>query len=696
MPKDLSSLLSPRAVTVIGASPRPGSVGGEILRNILRFGYRGEVYPVNPNHNEIDGVRCYASVKDISAPIDLALVAVKRERAIGVVRDCGEAGIENIVLITAGFKESGSEGARLEAELRATVARYGINLVGPNCMGIINSSPAVSLNASFSRFFPKPGDIAFISQSGSLGETFLEFFERMGLGVSLFVNLGNRAGLTENDLLEGLENNPDIRTIFLYLESFADPRALRSLAERIGQDKRILVLKAGRTQAGAAAAASHTGALATPDAVVDAFLRQSGIIRVLSIEETLVALRALGHPTLPNGNKIAILTNAGGAGILAADACERWGLRVPRFSTETQNALSSFLPEEASTGNPVDMIATAGATDYERALGVSLGEADAALVIFRPPVVLAEPAEAVAERILAAAAQQEKKPIVACTLSEAGIVKPFQERLTRAGIPVYTMPEAAVRALYFLYRIGKRRAVFESEIDSFHPDRARALRAIEQAKTAGSPSLSFSQGAEVLSGYGIPVSPYTYAEEGKIDEFIREVGFPLAAKIDAPGLFHRFERGAVITDIPDRSSLEHAIGTLEGIMKDEGLEGKILLQPMLCGRELIFGMKRDPSFGPVLMFGIGGTLVEALQDVAFGVAPVHPNQAEEMIRSIRAFPLLEAFRGQPAVEIRPLSLFIHRLGRLALEIPEIEEVDLNPFIVGETAAAVDILIRLKR
>lgn len=695
MPKDLSSLLSPRAVAVIGASPRPGSVGGEILRNILRFGYRGAVYPVNPNHSEIDGTRCYASVKDIPDPIDLALVAVKRERAIEVVRDCGEVGIKSIVLITAGFKESGSEGARLEAELRDVVAHYGINLVGPNCMGIINSSPIVSLNASFSRFFPKPGDVAFISQSGSLGETFLEFFERMGLGVSLFVNLGNRAGLTENDLLEELGNNPNIRTIFLYLESFADPHTLRSLAERIGQGKRLLVLKAGCTQAGAAAAASHTGALATPDAVVDAFLRQTGIIRVLSIEEALVALRALGHPTLPKGNKIAILTNAGGAGILAADACERWGLKVPRFSPETQATLSSFLPEEASTGNPVDMIATAGATDYERALRVSLGEADAALVIFRPPVVLAEPAEAVAERLLEASAQAEKKTIVACTLSESKIVKPFQERLTQAGIPTYTTPEEAVRALYFLYRVGKGEAFSKPKADSFQPDRERALHAVEQAKAAGSPSLSFSQGAEVLSGYGIPVSPYIYADEGKIDKFIQKVGFPLVAKIDSPGLFHRFERGAVITDIADRSSLKHAIDSLERIMEKEDLSGKILLQPMLSGRELIFGMERDPSFGPVLMFGVGGTLVEALQDVAFGVAPVRPGQAEEMIRSIRAFPLLGSFRGQPAVDIRPLSLFLHRLGRLSLEIPEIKGIDLNPFIVGETAATVDILIRLK-
>jgi len=694
MSKDLSLLLAPRAVAVVGASPRAGSVGGEILRNILRFGYRGAVYPVNPNHPQIEGIQSYPSVRDIPAPVDLAVVAVKRDQVLEVVRSCGVAGIPNLVIITAGFKESGPAGAALEDSLRRTVERYGINLVGPNCMGIINSSPTVSLNASFSRWFPNPGDIAFVSQSGSLGETFLEFFDRMGLGVSLFVNLGNRAGLTENDLLESLEHASHIRTILLYLESFADPPGLRPLVERIGREKRLLVLKAGRTHAGAAAAASHTGALAAPDAIVDAFLRQTGVIRVFSIEEALVALRALSHPVLPSGRRTAIITNAGGAGIIAADACERWGLEVPRFSEKTRKALSAFLPPEASTGNPVDMIATAGSADYERALRIALTEADAVIVIFRPPVVLGEPVEAVAARILRVSAPG--KAIVACTLSESEITEPFTRRLSAAGIPVYTMPEQAARAVSFLAHAGKRTPAPESRKDGFQPDRARAARIIAEAKREGRENLSFSQGAALLSAYGIPVSPYAYADEDRVEDFTARVGFPLVAKIEAPGLFHRFERGAVITGIPDRAALERAIESLKGIMKREGLaRGRVLLQPMLSGRELIFGMKRDPSFGPVLMFGLGGTLVEALRDVAFGVGPVYPEQAEEMIRSIRAFPLLGPFRGQPGVDIHPLAFIIHRLGRLSLDIPEIGEIDINPFIAGKTAAAVDILIKLE-
>ncbi len=692
MSEHLSSLFAPRTVAVIGASPRPGSVGGEILRNIIRCGYRGKVYPVNPKYTEINGILCYRSVDALPVTVDVAIIAVKRELVPGIVKDCGKAKVKNAVVITAGFKESDEEGKRLEDELRNIAKRYEINLIGPNCMGIINSSPSVSLNASFSRFFPKSGDIAFISQSGSLGETFLEFFDRMGIGLSMFINLGNRAGLTENDILVALSDTPEVRTIFFYLESFADPQALRSIAENIGQNKRLLVFKAGRTKAGAAAAASHTGALASSDSIVDAFLKQSGIIRVSSLNEAFIALRAFTTPIFPKGRRIMILTNAGGAGIVAADASERSGLEIPNFSSKTCKKLASFLPPEASIDNPVDMLATATASDYERALRTSLGEVDAALIIFRPPVVLTDPAEEVADGILRVHSKTAK-PIVACTLSESEIVKPFQQTLTRAGVPVYTMPEDAVEALRFLYQAGKTHT--DSKTDHFKPDQAQAARTIEQAKSAGRQILSFAQGADILRAYGIPIPPYTYVEKGNINKFIREIGFPLVAKIDAPNLLHRFEKGAVITDITDRSALRNAIDTLRKVMTRERLNGRILLQPMLAGRELIIGMKQDPSFGPVLIFGIGGTLVEALQDISFGVAPISPGQAEEMIRAIRAFPLLGNFRGQPAVDIQSLALFIHRLGTLSLDFPWIEEIDLNPFIAGKTAAAVDILIKLK-
>jgi len=694
MPRDLTGLLAPRAVAVIGASPRPGSVGGEILRNLKRCGFDGDLYPVNPKYEAVDGLKCYPSIEELPPGVDLAVLAINRDIVLDAVALAGEKGISNLVIITAGFKESGEEGMWREERLRSLAQEYELNIVGPNCMGIINSSHGVRLNASFSRWFPRSGQIAFISQSGSLGETLLECFANAGLGVSLFVNLGNRAGLTENDFLQHLASDEECRAIFLYLESFAEPGRFRHLVERIALRKPVVVLKAGRTEAGAAAVASHTGSLASPDEVVDAFLNQSGAIRVTTIEETITALRALERGVLPAGSRVVILTNAGGAGIIAADACERAGIDVPPLDAETRALLSEFLPPEAGLGNPIDMIATAGASDYERSLRIAIREVDAAIVIFRPPLVLTDPPLKVADGIARVASEFEDKPVIVCTLSREPTA--VVERLRADRIPVYAMPETAVDAISVLRRAGELQR--GGEQGTGRPsDLSVAKSVIERAIAEGRRGLFFDEGAEVLSSCGIPVCPFAYATTAEdAERFANEVGFPLVAKIDAPQIYHRYEHGAVITDIDGEEELSEAIARLEGIRSTLGVpDARILVQKMIRGRELIFGLERDPSFGPVVMFGIGGTLVEALKDVAFAVAPLSEEQAERTIRSIRAFPLLQAFRGRPAVDIRLLSSILMALARLGLEAPRIEEIDLNPVIVeGAQAAAVDILIRL--
>jgi len=696
MAEDLTGLLSPGAVAVIGASPRPGSVGGEILRNLKGCGFDGDLYPVNPKYDTIDGLPSFPTIGDLPDGVDLAILAINRDVVLDAVAEAGEKGISNLVIITAGFKESGEEGARREERLRRLIEEYKLNVVGPNCMGIINSSPAVRLNASFSRWFPHGGQIAFISQSGSLGETILECFADVGLGVSLFANLGNRAGLTENDFLAHLASDEGCRAIFLYLESFAEPREFRRLVERIAPRKPVVVLKAGRTKAGAAAVASHTGSLASPDAVVDAFLGQSGAIRVTTIEETITALRALERGVLPKGDRVVILTNAGGAGIIAADACERAGMEVPPLDDETKGLLSEFLPPEAGLGNPIDMIATAGAADYERSLKLAIGGVDAAIVIFRPPLVLPDPPLAVADGIARVASEVADKPVIVCTLSRE--VTPVVERLRTERVPVYAMPETAVDALAVLRRARRVREEREGGREiRVNPDPAR--RVIDAALGEGRSGLFFDEGAQVISHYGIPVCPFAYAasvEEGL--KFAREVGYPVVAKIDAPQIYHRYEHGAVISGIGGEGGLAEAIGRLKGIASSLGVPGaRVLVQKMVQGRELIFGLKRDPSFGPVVMFGIGGTFVEALKDVAFAVAPLSVAQAERTIRSIRAFPLLRAFRGRPALDIGLLSQILVGLARLGMDIPRIDEIDLNPVIAGEGgAAAVDILVKLSQ
>jgi len=696
MPEKLAALVRPRAIAVVGASPRPGSVAGEILRNLKRCGFEGGLYPVNPKHAEIDGIPCVPSASDLPEGIDLAVLAINRDIVLDAVEACAERTIRNLIVITAGFKESGQEGAVREADLRQLIEQHRLNLVGPNCMGMITSTPKMRMNASFSRWFPPGGQIAFVSQSGSLGETLLECFEGAGLGVSLFVNLGNRAGLTENDFLEYLAGDETCRAIFLYLESFADPAGFRAWCERIAAEKPIVVLKAGRTEAGVAAVASHTGSLASSDAIVDAFLSQCGALRVNTIEETITALRALERGVLPRGDRTVILTNAGGAGIIAADACERVGISVPQLDTETRSTLASFLPPEAGLGNPIDMIATAGVADYENGLRVALAAADSGLVIFRPPLVLPDKPEEVAEAIVRVAAEVPDKPILVCTLSreETNVVK----RLRAGGIPVYAMPETAVDALSFFHRVRDLRAAPGTDDRStvaLDPTRAREI--VTRAAGEGRTGLLFEEGAGILESYGVPVCRFVYADvDEEADAFIKEVGYPIVAKVDCPDLHHRVELGAVVTGIADDAEFATAMAELRDVISARRLvNARILLQEMLAGRELIFGVERDPSFGPVVMFGIGGTFVEALKDVAFAVAPVSVSQAKATVRSIRAFPLLEAFRGQPAVDIDVLARFLAALGEMAVDLPEIAEIDLNPIILtDEGPAAVDILMAL--
>ncbi len=696
MRRDLYSLLAPRSVAVVGASAKPGSVGGEILRNLQRCGFRGEVLPVNPKHRDVDGLRCYPSVSDLPDGVDLAVIAIRHDLVLGNVEDCARKGIRNLVIITAGFKESGSSGAERERALSDVIRRHDLNVVGPNCMGIIHSSRSVRLNASFSRWFPDAGGIAFVSQSGSLGETLLECFGDAGLGVSLFINLGNRAGLSENDFLAHLEADPECSAIFLYLESFADPQGFRDHVERISRTKPVVVLKAGRTEAGAAAVASHTGSLASPDAIVETFLNQCGALRVSTIQETLTALRAMERGVLPRGNRVVILTNAGGAGIIAADACERVGIDVPALSSGAKKRLAEFLPAEAGLGNPIDMIATAGADNYRGALDIGLKETDAAIVIFRPPIVLKDSPEMVATRIVEGAATSPDKPVLICTLSEQAT--PAAERLRASRLPVYAMPETAVEALAVLDRARRIRESWQAPEMPRSFDRARGRAILDRVLGEGRSSLFFEEGAEILSAYEIPVCAFRYVtDEDDAATVAAALGYPIVAKLDSPGLFHRFEHRAIATGIAADRELRAAVARLLDIAHRSGLDdARLLLQETRLGRELIFGVKRDPAFGPVAMFGLGGTLVEALHDVAFAVAPVNAYQATATIRAIRSFRLLEAFRGEEAVNLGSLVNLLTSLSRLALDLPEILEIDLNPVIADAKAtAAVDILIKLQ-
>lgn len=697
MQNDLKGFLEPRSIAVVGASPRPRSVGGTILRNLMSCGFQGEIYPVNPNHERILELPCFSEICRLPADTDMAVIAINRSVVLAAVEACGRHGIRNLIIITAGFKESGPEGVELERALRKLIAQFDLRVVGPNCMGIIYRSDPSRLNASFSRWFVPGGRIGFISQSGSLGESLLESFDDAGLGVSTFINLGNRAGLTENDFLRHLGDDPSCRTIFLYLESFADPAQFRRILSSLSCDKTVVVLKAGRTKAGAAAVASHTGSLASPDAVVDAFLRQSGALRVATIDDALSALRVLQRDVLPDGNRVAILTNAGGAGILAADACERLSIEVPRLPDAVVDTLKTFLPPEAGYGNPIDMIATASSAQYEKTLAAVLPSVDAAIVIFLPPLVYDEPVEAVADGVLRVMQQYPDKPVLVCTLSRSRTVAPLVERLQTKQVPTYVMPESAVSAMDVLCRARSLRphATDEQPLSRIAPRIVRQV--VDRALREGRGGLYFGEGADLLQAYGIQVCPYEYIdslEQG--NSFLRACGEAMVLKIDSPHVLHRFELGAVYTNIKTEQALSQAYSALHQAMETHEIaDGRLLAQTMLSGRELILGVERDPVFGPAVMFGIGGTLVEALRDVSFGVAPISSRDAREMIHGIRAFPLLQAFRGQPAVDLAALERTIVHLSQMAEDVPELGELDLNPVIAThEGIYAVDILFHL--
>lgn len=697
MKNELAKLLRPQTVAIIGASPREQSIAGAILRNLQACGFSGGIYPVNPKYKSVMGVECYGSIDQLPESIDLAILAINRKLVLQAVEECGQRGIGNLVIITAGFKEAGAEGECRERSLRELISRYQLNVVGPNCMGIIHRSDGVKLNASFSRWFVSGGGIGFISQSGSIGEMLLESFEDAGLGVSTFINLGNRAGLTENDFLRSLAADPQCRAIFLYLESFADPAEFRKILQTIHFEKPVVVLKAGRTEAGAAAVASHTGSLASPDAIVDAFLWQCGALRVTTIEESISALYVLQKGTLPAGNRVAILTNAGGAGIIAADACQRLDIDVPALPDDVQARLRQFLPPEAGLGNPVDMIATAGSNDYEQALESTLPSVDAAIVIFRPPMVYSEPVQNVADVVLRVIEKMPDKPVLVCTLSRNRMVAPLVARLQEEHVPSFAMPETAVSALDMLCRVKAMRTQSSSPTSSSGDRDQLAGHVIRQTLERRRSGLFFDEGAEILSSYGLLVCPFAHLEALEHGQrFLQQTDGPIVLKIDSPELLHRFESNAVITDIETEQDFVQAYRQLLTTIDSLQLpDTRILAQKMLVGRELIIGMERDPSFGPAIMFGIGGTLVEAVRDVTFGVAPISRFDAETMIRSIRTFPLLEAFRGQSAVDLEPLIDMITSLSQMAVDCPNIAELDLNPVIVTPDGPyIVDILFRI--
>ncbi len=703
----LRPFFKPNAVAVVGASRDPASIGYRTLKAVIDNGFKQPVFPINPKADQIFGLKAYPSVKDLPQQVDLAIIVVPREIALKVVDDCAARGVRALIVITAGFAEV-RDGAELQRELLQKVRGYGMRMIGPNCMGILNVDPAVSLNASFAPVFPPSGRVAMSSQSGALGLAVLAAAHRLNLGLSTFVSVGNKADVSGNDLLQYWEEDPDTDVILLYLESFGNPRRFARIARRVSGRKPIVAIKGGRGASGTRAASSHTAALAAKDVAVDALFHQTGVIRVDTLEEMFHLAATLGSQPLPRGNRVGIITNAGGPGILCADACEAGGLIIPEFSSELKATLAAFLPSSAGVGNPVDMIASASPDQYRRSIETVLESPDVdALIVIYIPVGIGDNAAYSAAIHDAVKAARERgatnKPVLGCWMSESGEVR--GPATTGESIPVYAFPESAARVLaratqYSAWRT-KPPGVLPDFADIDLPAARQICRkAIEQH---GPGWLSVDEGIALLNAMRLPVAPGGVARSG--DDAVRiadRVGYPVVLKLASRIIVHKTEVGGVFLNLENADAVRRAFGRMQESLLRSGqidaMDGA-LIQPMVRGGvEAMIGMTLDPAFGPLIAFGLGGTLVEILKDVVFRISPLTDRDADEMIQSIRGFRLFQGFRGQPISDIAAVRDVLLRISRLVEDVPEIRELDLNPVIVlaqGKGCALADFRIRVE-
>ena len=693
----LDVIFRPRSIAVIGASPRRGSIGHEILHNLIEHDFQGVVFPVHPTARVIHSIKAHPTVLDIPDPVDLAVVVVPYRHVLQVVEECGRKGVRGLVVITAGFREVGGEGIAREEALLDLVREYDMQLVGPNCMGVINTEPGVSMNATFAPTFPPPGPIGFVSQSGALGVTILDHARELGLGFSMFVSVGNKADVSGNRLIEYWGRDPGTRLIVMYNESFGDPRRFTQLARSVTKEKPILAVKAGRTRTGARAASSHTGALAGTDVAVDALFEQCGVIRATTLEELFDFAMAFSNQPVPRGDRVAIITNAGGPGILTADACESLGLEIAPLAEKTRKRLRAEVPEEASVENPVDLIASADAAIYRVALDIVLQDPniDAAIAIFVPPVQV--DAGSVATGIAEIVARHDKT-VLGCLMGKKGLHVGMTE-LKRRNIPAFMFPESAARALAAMCRYRRWRDRPLGEVVEFDVDRERAADAIESARRNGRQHLTLGEVEEVLDAYGIPLAESRFA--GSADaavEAAEEVGWPVVLKVEAPSVVHKTDVGGVRLRLEGADEVREAFAGIEAAVGLGWMEGVRVQRMVDGGRETVIGMTNDRLFGPIIMFGLGGIHVEVLKDVVFRIAPISGVDAGEMVRSLRGDALLSGVRGEPPVAFDALEDVIQRVSQLVLDLPEIAEMDINPFLAfpqRERSVAVDGRIRLR-
>jgi acetate---CoA ligase (ADP-forming) len=691
----LEAVLKPRSIAVIGASRRKRSIGNTLFHNLLHQEFGGVVYPVNPKAEVVAAVQAYSSVLDVPGAVDMAIIITPADTVRGLLEECGQKGVRGVVVISAGFGESSVEGKTKQDELVETARRHSIRLVGPNCMGIINTDPEISMNATFSSIFPPAGVIAMSTQSGALGLAILEYARNLNIGLSTFVSIGNRADVSSNDLLEYWANDPATRVILLYLESFGNPKKFVRIARSVTLSKPVVAVKSGRTSAGSRAAASHTGALATAEIASEALFAQTGMIRVDTVEELFDVANLLSRQPLPRGKRVAVLTNGGGPGIMTADACADRGLELPPLADETVAELKSFLSPRASAVNPVDMTADGTPETYKRALEVLARDdgIDIVIVIFVPPIPVQS--EAVADAIgeLAPEFRRRGKTLVASFMGARG--SGIECDAGEDGcVPSFAFPERAAAALAgaceYSQWLRKPKGVVP-ELAGINRDKAREIVASALGQSTARPLwLEASAVSDLLDSYGITVAALRTARTAdEAAAAAEEIGFPVAVKLVSDEIVHKTEVGGVILSRRSAAEVKEAFQQirerLQRLGRADEMQGVAVQQMVPEGIEVIVGLTQDPSFGPLIMFGLGGIYAEFLKDVAFRIHPLTDVDAGDMVRSVKAHQLFAGWRGARPTDIAALEELLLRVSAMVEDLPQIAEMDLNPVKAQEQA-----------
>ena len=695
----LESFFNPKSVAIVGASRQKSKVGYEILANLMRAGYQGEIYPVNPQADTIEGLKCYPDLKSIKKVPELVIIVVPAKIVPAIMQQCAKVGTRAVIIITAGFKEVGKEGRELEEQVNQTARQAGIRVIGPNCLGVI--VPANKLNASFGGDLPATGSIAYLSQSGALLAAIFDIANASGIGFSKLISIGNKADVGELDVIKDLSSDKDTKVIAGYLESITDGDAFVRQAEQISHIKPILLIKSGGTQAGAKAASSHTGSLAGSETAYESAFERAGIIRCDSIKQQFDYAQAFANQPLPAGPRVAVITNAGGPGIMAADSIEQRGLTFAKLNDETVRKLESELPQAANLYNPIDVLGDALADRYEFALSVVLDDpnVDIVLVLLTPQAMTE--AAATAEVIVNISRQKPLKPILTCFLGAKKVAEGV--RILREGkIPQYDATDSAVAAIKGMVNYVRWRSRPKRVVKLFPVNRRKVEGIIERHQRQKINDIGETESKEILEAYGFVTPRGSIATSAEQAENIaKQLGFPVVLKIWSPDILHKSDVGGVRIGLENEQEVKDSFDLMMYRIPKKRPEANILgvLVQEMCksGKEVILGMNRDPHFGPLMMFGMGGIMVEVLKDVSFYLAPLTAEEAKQMLINTKTYQMLQGVRGEEGVDIEAIAEGLQRLSQLVTEFPQIQEMDINPYVVGPegtTPVAVDARISL--